>query len=72
MAKKQGKEPSKELMGQRVAFGETADRHEQASMKERRIGNALHGSGHYEPVHWRSTKSAKHVLPDLRDEESSR
>lgn len=70
MTKNAGKEPSKELMGQRVAFGETADRHDQAPTKERRIGNALHGAGHYEPVHWPSTKSAKHVLPNREREDS--
>jgi len=63
------KEASKELLGQRVAFGETVDEYAQ-SATQRKIGMTLHGPGHYEATHWDTVKSAKTVLPDYREKAS--
>jgi hypothetical protein len=65
------KEASKELVGERVAFGETVDESDQSRAAARKIGATLHGPGHYEAIDWGPTRALKHALPDYRQKADS-
>jgi len=53
---------SKELLGGRVASGETG-KGGGRRVNERAAGTALHGAGSYDAVHFEVAKRAKHSLP---------
>ena len=58
---------SKDLLGGRVASGETG-KGTGKRVNERAAGTALHGAGRYDAVHIEVAKRAKHSLPAFQQQ----